>query len=53
MDLGRGMGTFLKISNAFEKGTRLYDDCLVYMGASLFVLINIISKKEYLEIHGL
>ena len=49
--MGTGIGTFLKCDGSFQKDKEatilMEDDCLVQIGASLYGLINIITKEQY------
>ena len=49
--MGTGIGTFLKCDNSFQKNKEatilMEDDSVVQIGASLYGLVNIITKKQY------
>ena len=49
--MGRGIGTFLKCDNNFQKNKesqiKIEDDSLVQIGASLYGIVNILTKDQY------
>ena len=49
--MGTGIGTFLKCDNSFQKNKEasivMEDDSVVQIGASLYGLVNIITKEQY------